>query len=94
MSVDARTPGFFSRQDPRWFFHCGDGTTFLGAVGAGEPTAFPHVMQALRSEAAAWGWAADEVEDHLRALDKDGQPAAYLFRCRTCATHLVCADLM
>lgn len=92
LSVDARTPGFSAWQDPRWFFHCGDGTAFLAAVGASELTAFPHVVQALRGEAAAWGWTADEVEHHLRALVKDGQPTAYLFHCCRCATHLAYAD--
>ncbi|WP_326604331.1 CbrC family protein [Streptomyces sp. NBC_01800] len=92
LSVDARTPGFSTWQDPRWFFHCGDGAAFLGAVGASELAAFPDAVDALRKEAVAWGWSADEVEHHLGALDTDGAPTAYLFQCRTCATHLAYAD--
>ncbi|MFE2434025.1 CbrC family protein [Streptomyces sp. NPDC059409] len=36
MSVDACTPGFSSWQNPRWFFHCGEGKAFMGVVGAAE----------------------------------------------------------
>ncbi|MFC8220627.1 CbrC family protein [Streptomyces sp. NPDC057362] len=36
MSVDACTPGFSSWQNPRWFFHCGEGKAFMGVVGAVE----------------------------------------------------------
>ncbi|MFE5029246.1 CbrC family protein [Streptomyces sp. NPDC056656] len=92
LSVDARTPGFSVWQDPQWFFHCGDGAACAGHVGATELAAFPDAAEVLRSEALAWGWAADEVESHLGALDKDGQPTAYLFRCRTCSAHLAYAD--
>nr|WP_275405542.1 CbrC family protein [Streptomyces rochei] len=55
MSVDACTPGFSSWQDPRWFFHCGEGTAFMGVVGAAELAAFPDARQELRSEAGAGG---------------------------------------
>ncbi|MEC4016343.1 CbrC family protein [Streptomyces sp. H27-D2] len=92
LTVAANTPGFSAWQDPRWFFHCGDGAAFLGAVGAAELSEFPDAREALRSEADGWGWGVDEVERHLSALDKDGQPTAYLFRCRSCATHLAYAD--
>jgi uncharacterized protein CbrC (UPF0167 family) len=34
----------------------------------------------------------DGFESVLASLDKDGQPTAYLFRCRACATHLAYAD--
>ncbi|WP_073754075.1 CbrC family protein [Streptomyces sp. CB03234] len=51
----ACTPGFSSWQDPRWFFHCGDGTAFMGALGAAELATFPDAWEELRSEAGAWG---------------------------------------
>ncbi|MEV7522371.1 CbrC family protein [Streptomyces sp. NPDC091371] len=92
VSVDARTPGFSSWQDPRWFFHCGDGAAFLGPAGAAELAAFPDVLEELRREAGRWGWAAEVVESHLGALDKDGQPVGYLFRCRACGRHMAYAD--
>lgn len=92
MSVDACTPGFSSWQDPRWFFHCGDGTVFMGAVRAAELAAFPDAREELRSEAGAWGWSAEAVESYLAALDKDSQPTGYLFMCRTCGRYMAYAD--
>ncbi|MEU2657381.1 CbrC family protein [Streptomyces sp. NPDC007325] len=92
MSVDACTPGFSSWQDPRWFFQCGDGAAFIGAVGAAELVAFPDVREELRSEAGARGWSAEAVESHLAALDKGSQPTGYFFMCRTCGRYMAYAD--
>lgn len=92
MSVDACTPGF-SWQDPQWFFHCGDGAAYLGAVGMVELAMFPDALQALRSEVGARGWSAEAVERYLGALDKDSQPTGYLFMCRTCGRYMAYADL-
>ncbi|GGS90333.1 hypothetical protein GCM10010254_07750 [Streptomyces chromofuscus] len=92
MPVDAGTPGFSFWQDPRWFFHCGDGTAFMGAVGAAELAAFPDAREELRSEAGVWGWSAGAVESYLGALDKDSQPTGYLFKCRTCGRYMAYAD--
>ncbi|MFB9346169.1 MULTISPECIES: CbrC family protein [Streptomyces] len=92
LSVDACTPGFSSWQDPQWFFHCGDGAAFMGAVGMAELAMFPDALQALRSEAGAWGWSAEAVESYLGALDKDSQPTGYLFMCRTCGRYMAYAD--
>ncbi|UJB46280.1 CbrC family protein [Streptomyces sp. A1-5] len=92
MGIAGRTPGFPGWQEPQWFFHCGDGAAFLGAVGAAELEDYPDAVEVLRQEASSWGWSAAQVEDYLNALDKDGQPTAYLFRCRACATHLAYSD--
>ncbi|MEU4149879.1 CbrC family protein [Streptomyces sp. NPDC026659] len=92
MAVDACTPGFSSWQDPRWFFHCGDGAAFMGAAGAAELAAFPEAREGLRGEAGAWGWSAEDVDSRLGALDKDGQPTGYLFKCRTCGQYMAYAD--
>ncbi|WP_329329480.1 CbrC family protein [Streptomyces mirabilis] len=91
-AVAGRTPGFPGWQEPQWYFHCGDGTTFLGAVGAAELAARPDAIETLRQEADGWGWPPDEVERHLSTLDKDGRPTAYPFRCRVCSTHLAYSD--
>ncbi|WP_307848331.1 CbrC family protein [Streptomyces sp. RK31] len=77
---------------PQWFFHCGDGAAFMGAVGAAELVAFPDAREELRSEADAWGWSAEAVESYLGALDKDSQPTGYLFMCRTCGRYMAYAD--
>ncbi|WP_169949383.1 CbrC family protein [Microbispora sp. H11081] len=89
--ISRRTPGFSSWQDGRWLFHCGDGAAFLGPVGARELAAFPDATEMLRHEASE-GWPPNHVEDFITALDKDGDPTAYLFRCRKCGTHLAYAD--
>ncbi|MET9293636.1 CbrC family protein [Streptomyces sp. NPDC003077] len=91
-AVDRRTPGFSAWQEPQWFFHCGDGAAFLGCVGAAELADHPEAIQVLREEAGDWGWPADQVEHYLASLDKDGEPTAYLFRCRVCGTHLAFSD--
>ncbi|MFC9670662.1 CbrC family protein [Streptomyces sp. NPDC056949] len=91
-AVDRRTPGFSARQETQWFFHCGDGAAFLGRVGAGELAAHPDALETLRREARDEGRPADQVEHYPSSLDKDGQPTAYLFRCRVCAIHLAYSD--
>lgn len=92
VTVDNRTPGFSTWQQPRWFFHCGDGAVFLGLAGATELADHPDAVEALRQEISRWGWPPTEAEHYLSSLTKDGQPTAYLFRCRVCATHLAYSD--
>ncbi|MFC5722769.1 CbrC family protein [Streptomyces gamaensis] len=92
LAVDTRTPGYDAWQVPQWFYHCGDGAAFLGAVGTPELANYPDAVEMLRQEAHDWGWSPEEVDHHLSTLDKDGQPTAYLFRCRVCGTHLAYSD--
>ena len=82
-----RTPGFRAWQSPTWLTHCGDGAAFLGPAGAKELDRYPDAVDHLRRQ-----WPEDGFDDFFAALDKDGQPTAYLFRCRHCATHLAYAD--
>lgn len=90
-AVDSRTPGFEAWREPQWFFHCGDGAAFLGLVGADDLAAHPDVLERLRQEVSGF-WPPDHVEPFLASLDKDGQPTAYLFRCRICTVHLAYCD--
>lgn len=90
--IRERTPGFTTWQDWGWPAHCCDAAEFLGAVGAKELAPHPDALDHLRRRCAEWGWESGASEDFLAALDKDGQPTAYLFRCRACATHLAEAD--
>ncbi|MFF3460152.1 CbrC family protein [Streptomyces sp. NPDC002730] len=46
----------------------------------------------MRQEIRGWGWPPTQVEHYLDSLKKDGQPTAYLFQCRVCAT-LSCGGL-
>jgi uncharacterized protein CbrC (UPF0167 family) len=90
--IARRTPGFSGWQQEQWLYHCGDGAAFLGVVGRQELDRFPDALEDLRRDHDASGWSADEVEESLAALDKDGQPTAYLFRCRHCGRHLAYSD--
>ncbi|WP_370424097.1 CbrC family protein (plasmid) [Streptomyces sp. QH1-20] len=91
-AVDRHTPGFAAWQEPQWLFHCGDGAAFLGVVGAAELAAHPDALETLQAETAGWGWPPDQAEHYLSSLDKDDQPTAYLFRCRSCAAYLAYSD--
>ncbi|MGW1158509.1 CbrC family protein [Streptomyces sp. NPDC002513] len=83
VTVERRTPGFAGWQQERWLTHCGDAAAYLGRAGAGELADHPEAAQSLRD---ALG------ETFFASLDADGQPTAYLFRCRSCAQHLAYAD--
>ena len=78
-----RTPGFSGWQTESWFTHCADGAAFLGAVGQGElSNAGPEAIEAVRESTgldqdATWN-------EFFAALDRDGSPRAYLFRCLHC----------
>ncbi|EME96330.1 CbrC family protein [Streptomyces mobaraensis] len=91
-AVDRRTPGFTAWQESVWLSHCGDAAAFLGPVGSAELAAYPDALDALRREAVAWQWSADEIERYLGSFDREGQPTAYLFRCRVCDAHLAYSD--
>jgi uncharacterized protein CbrC (UPF0167 family) len=39
------------------------------------------------------GWSAEDTEDFLRRLDRNGEPTAYLFRCLHCAAFLASWDI-
>jgi uncharacterized protein CbrC (UPF0167 family) len=90
--IARRTPGFGGWQQEHWLYHCGDGAAFLGRAGAAELASYPDAIDALRHEHDEHGWPPDQVEDYLAELDKDGQPTAYLFRCRHCQQHVAYSD--
>nr|WP_244116327.1 CbrC family protein [Burkholderia cepacia] len=81
--IACRTPGFQGWQQERWWTHCGDAAQFVGRAGAGELRALgPQAVASIREstgldEGAEW-------EHFLAALDKDGSPTAYMFRCIRC----------
>jgi uncharacterized protein len=90
--VSKRTPGFTGWQQEHWLYHCGDAAAFLGPVGWRELGAYPDATDALRHEHDAYSWTADQTENYLTSLDKEGQPTAYVFRCRHCGRHLAYSD--
>jgi uncharacterized protein CbrC (UPF0167 family) len=90
--IARRTPGFSGWQQEHWLYHCGDGAAFLGLAGHKELEPHPDAIDVLRHEHDEHGWSPEEVDEYLAALDKDGQPTAYLFRCRHCGQHLAYSD--
>src|SRR4051794_25675252 len=83
--VAQRTPGFMSWQQEEWFTHCGDAAAFLGSFGHEElgeldPAAVEAIRQDTGLKGAAW-------TRFYRALDREGSPTAYLFRCLHCGTY-------
>jgi uncharacterized protein len=80
--VAHRTPGFTGWQQERWFTHCADAAEFLGRAGQKELLEFgPEAISAIKKEI---GFIGDEWEEYFASLDKDGEPTAYVFRCRHC----------
>jgi uncharacterized protein CbrC (UPF0167 family) len=78
-----RTPGFGGWQQERWWTHCGDGAEFLGVVGYREAAAYaPELLEALVCDISFPS--AAERERYLHALNKDGSPTGYAFRCTKC----------
>jgi uncharacterized protein len=82
--VAYRTPGFIGWQQERWFTHCADAAEFLGLVGHAELVGHgPAAISAIKEEIAFEG---DEWDEYFESLDRNGEPSAYLFKCRHCRT--------
>jgi uncharacterized protein len=80
--VTRRTPGFSGRQQERWRTHCSDAAVFLGRAGRRElAERWPGAIPALMAEAGLEGEGWNEC---AAALDAEGSPTAYVFRCRHC----------
>jgi uncharacterized protein len=81
--VAFRTPGFCGWQQEQWWTHCGDAAQFIGPAGQKELEALgPEAVSAIRTSAALADGA--EWNRFYRALQKDGAPTAYVFRCTKC----------
>ena len=81
--VAFRTPGFSAWQQERWWSHCGDAAAFLGRAGKRELLAFgPEAVKAIQESTGLDD--GEEWEEFLEALDKEGSPTAYIFRCTQC----------
>ena len=87
-----RTPGFIGWQQERWLHHPRDAAEFHGPAGATELASLPDALESLRAESAEFEWTDGLVDEYLSSLRKDGQPTAYLFRCRHCSTHIAYSD--
>lgn len=78
-----RTPGFSGWQQEQWWTHCGDAAQFLGRAGRVELEDFgPDAIKAIQDSTGL-----DDGPEWARffsALQKDGSPTAYIFRCSRC----------
>jgi uncharacterized protein len=90
--ITRRTPGFITWQDDHWLYHCGDGCAFLGVVGRKELAPYPDAIEMLLHENDHYGWSPKNSQAYVSRLSATGQPAAYLFRCLHCGTHLAFSD--
>ncbi len=81
--VAYRTPGFSGWQQEQWWTHCGDAGQFLGRAGRKELEAFgPEAIAAIQCSTGLGD--GPEWDRFFAALDKDGSPTAYVFRCIKC----------
>lgn len=81
--VSRRTPGFPGWQQERWWTHCSDAGEFIGRAGAEEVMAHgDFTMTSMREDTGLDD--PSKLQSYVDMLSKDGQPTAYLFRCRTC----------
>ena len=81
--ISQRTPGFSGWQQEQWWTHCGDAAAFVGRAGAEELEALgPEAVAAVQDSTGLS--AGPEWEQFFSALDKDGSPTAYMFRCTKC----------
>lgn len=81
--VAYRTPGFNGWQQEYWWTHCNDAAQFLGRAGHRELVAAgAQAVAAIQANAGLDNGA--EWAHFFTALNKDGSPTAYLFRCRHC----------
>jgi uncharacterized protein CbrC (UPF0167 family) len=81
--VSRRTPGFSGWQQEQWWTHCGDAAQFLGRIGHAELVAAgAQAIAAIQDSAGLDD--GPEWAHFFTALDKDGSPSAYLFRCAHC----------
>lgn len=81
--VAFRTPGFTGWQQEQWWTHCGDAGQFIGRAGRKElEAAGPEAIQAIQDSTGLYD--GEEWDEFFAALDKDGSPTAYLFRCSKC----------
>jgi uncharacterized protein CbrC (UPF0167 family) len=80
-----RTPGFTGWQQERWLAHCDDAMVFLGPMGYEELRAVgQEAARAVTEEFRVEGWSPGEIDRYVESLERDGEPTAYVFRCRRC----------
>ncbi|MFP5580131.1 MAG: CbrC family protein [Acidimicrobiia bacterium] len=88
-----RTPGFAGWQQETWMAHCDDAAMFLGRAGSGDLRRLgPDAIDAIKSPLRDSRWSEEDLDRYIDALDAEGEPTAYVFRCRRCASFLGYSD--
>jgi uncharacterized protein CbrC (UPF0167 family) len=88
--VAYRTPGFSGWQQERWLACCGDAAAFVGHAGCAElQIQFADAVESIRLDSEM---GSDHWQHLFSALNKDGSPTAYIFRCLHCSKHLGYSD--
>lgn len=87
--ITFRTPGFTGWQQEKWWTHCNDGADYLGTAGFKEIKEYGLELEAyLKQEATkTYGLKDGQWEPFFQALDADGSPTAYIFKCIHCGKH-------
>jgi len=81
--VAYRTPGFSGWQQEQWWTHCGQAAQFLGRAGCEELKTYgPDAVASIQESAGLEE--GPEWEEFFEAIDKDGSPTAYIFKCSKC----------
>lgn len=85
------TPGFCSWQCEKWLVHCNDACVFLGPAGRRKIEAIGsrELIDSLREDIEM---DEKEFEGYFKALDKESEPTAYIFRCLHCSVCLGFSD--
>jgi uncharacterized protein CbrC (UPF0167 family) len=69
-------------QTESWFTHCDDGAAFIGAMGCDDLLKVG--QEAVGVIRDSTGLDGEDWDEFFAALDHDGSPRAYLFRCLRC----------
>ncbi|HEX3799649.1 MAG TPA: CbrC family protein [Verrucomicrobiae bacterium] len=89
--VAFRTPGFSGWQQEHWLACCGDAAAFVGRAGWAEIESWwRDAVASIQKD----GGMTDGMEwqIYLSALNKEGSPTAYIFKCLHCGGHLGYSD--
>jgi len=87
--ITFRTPGFTGWQQEKWWTHCNDGADYLGCAGFKEIKEYGLELEAyLKQETTkTYGLKDGQWDPFFQALDADGSPTAYIFKCIHCGKH-------
>lgn len=81
--VEQRTPGFNTWQGNHWITCCGKACVYLGSAEAEDLAG--RWAEAVPSMFEGQDFPADEQREVVEAVDPEGSPCAYVFKCQVCS---------